>query len=166
MRRLLPFVLTWIAAPGLFAHPMGNFSVNHYSKLEVTDGGVKLEYVLDLAEIPTFDLLRNWRLERNSPQTDLERKAAEQAREWLANLKIVSNGRAVRARFQTASLGMGDGAGNLPIIRITANAMLNARGGALVYEDLNYPDRAGWKEIVITSSCGVTLTKASQTGKD
>jgi nickel/cobalt transporter (NicO) family protein len=166
MKKFLPLVLAGIAVSVLSAHPMGNFSVSHYSKLEVTDRGVKLEYVLDLAEIPTFALLRDWRLERNSARTDLERKAAEQAREWLANLKIVSNGNAVKARFQSASLVIADGAGNLPIVRITAQAIVDARGSALVYEDLNYPDRTGWKEIVITNSRGVTLTKASQTGQD
>jgi nickel/cobalt exporter len=166
MKRLIPFLLAGIAVSVLSAHPMGNFSVSHYSKLEVTDRGVKLEYVLDLAEIPTFALLRDWQLERNSPRTDLERKAAEQASEWLANLKIVSNGRIVKARFQSAGLVIADGAGNLPIIRITAHAMIDASGSALVYEDLNYPDRAGWKEIVITKGRGVTLTRASQAGKD
>ncbi|MBV9771395.1 MAG: hypothetical protein JOZ32_17625 [Bryobacterales bacterium] len=166
MKRLLRFALAWIATPGVFAHPMGNFSVSHYSKLEVTDRGVQLEYVLDLAEIPTFNLLRDWRLDRNSPRSDLDRKAAEQAREWLANLKITSAGVPVEARFQSASLVIADGAGNLPIVRITTIAMLDAPGDMLKYEDLNYPDRAGWKEIVISGGKGVTLTRASQTATD
>ena len=34
--------------------------------------------------------------------------------------------------------------------------------GALDYEDSNYPERAGWKEIVIGASKGVTLVEASQ----
>jgi hypothetical protein len=38
------------------AHPMGNFSVNHYSRLHFRQSGVELTYVLDLAEIPTFQL--------------------------------------------------------------------------------------------------------------
>lgn len=166
MRRLFAIALAGISCSAAFAHPMGNFSVSHYSKLEATDRGVKLEYVLDLAEIPTFDLLRTWRLDRNSSRADLERRADEQAREWLANLKIVSNGSAIKARFQSASLLIADGAGDLPIVRITTNAMLDAHVGGLVYEDLNYPDRAGWKEIVITGSQGVTLTKASQAATD
>ncbi len=169
MKKLSVFLFTWVAAsalPGLSAHPMGNFSVNHYSKLDVTDRGLKLEYVLDLAEIPTLDLLRNWHLEKDSPRTDLDRKAAEQAREWLSNLKIVSNGTALRPEFESANVLIADGAGNLPIVRITMTARLNAKAGSLTYEDLNFPDRSGWKEIVITASHGATLTKASQTSPD
>ena len=36
------------------AHPMGNFTINHYSALTVTSSRVDLRYVLDMAEIPTF----------------------------------------------------------------------------------------------------------------
>jgi hypothetical protein len=34
-----------------FAHPMGNFSVNHYSKISVESDGIKVSYIIDLAEI-------------------------------------------------------------------------------------------------------------------
>jgi ABC-type nickel/cobalt efflux system permease component RcnA len=155
-----------LCAPPVSAHPMGNFSVNHYSKLEVTDRGLKLEYVLDLAEIPTLDLLRNWGLERDSPRLSLDRKAAGQAREWLSNLKLVSNGINISPQFQSASLVIADGAGNLPIVRITTTARLNAKAGGLTFEDLNFADRSGWKEIVITAGHGATLTRASQTSTD
>src|SRR5262249_47338710 len=36
------------------AHPMGNFSINHFSALEVHPSFIRLSHVLDLAEIPTF----------------------------------------------------------------------------------------------------------------
>jgi len=54
---LIPFLLASIA---LSAHPMGNFSVNHYTRLSARAGAVDIHYVLDLAEIPTFELLSGW----------------------------------------------------------------------------------------------------------
>ena len=42
----------------------------------------------------------------------------------------------------------------------------DAKAGSLTYEDLNFPDRSGWKEIVIAAGNGATLTKASQTSTD
>ena len=36
------------------AHPLGNFSVNQYSRLEVAASQIKLRQVLELAEIPTL----------------------------------------------------------------------------------------------------------------
>jgi hypothetical protein len=36
------------------AHPLGNFSVNQYSRLEVDGSQIRIRQILDLAEIPTF----------------------------------------------------------------------------------------------------------------
>ena len=136
----------WSAA---WAHPMGNFSVSHYTKLQTTARGVELEYALDLAEIPTFELLRKWKLDRSAPRAALEKRANEQAREWLRHLTFVVNGTRAAALFDSAQLVIADGAGNLPILRITTRAHVPAEGGRLQYQDENYPGRAGWKEIVI-----------------
>src|SRR5260370_15596029 len=102
----------------LTAHPMGNFSVNHYTKIAVGPRGADLLYVLDLAEIPTFQLLQQWKLERTSPPEELDRKAAEQARDWMYHLKITVNGRDVIPQFQSAELKIANGAGGVPIARI------------------------------------------------
>jgi ABC-type nickel/cobalt efflux system permease component RcnA len=53
-------------------------------------------------------------------------------------------------------LAIADGAGNLPILRITTRARVPAAGGKLQYEDRNFPARAGWKEIVINSGRDIT----------
>jgi ABC-type nickel/cobalt efflux system permease component RcnA len=55
------------------------------------------------------------------------------------------------------------GAGGLPTLRFSAlyEAALEGGNGQLVYEDRNYPQRAGWKEIVATAGDGVTLTASS-----
>ena len=46
----LPAMLPCAAA----AHPMGNFSINHYAAITVTPAHVELRYLIDMAEIPTF----------------------------------------------------------------------------------------------------------------
>ena len=88
-RLVCPFLL--LAVGLLYAHPMGNFSVSHYARFQLKPAGADLTYVLDLAELPTFDLLRQWGLERGSPAADLERKANEQARLWAKNLSVATN---------------------------------------------------------------------------
>jgi ABC-type nickel/cobalt efflux system permease component RcnA len=148
--------LAIFAFSAVWAHPMGNFSVSHYTKLQTTARGVEVKYALDLAEIPTFELLRAWKLERGSPRMELEKRASEQGREWLRHLTFVVNGKSVAARFDSAQLVIADGAGNLPILRITTRAHVPATGGELQYEDGNFPFRAGWKEIVIGSGRDIT----------
>ena len=36
------------------AHPLGNFTINHFAALRVDGGQVALDVVIDRAEIPTF----------------------------------------------------------------------------------------------------------------
>src|SRR6266540_3164209 len=36
------------------AHPLGNFTINHYSRVQPSGDRIYVLYVLDLAEIPTF----------------------------------------------------------------------------------------------------------------
>ncbi len=160
-------VLLLLAIPKLLlAHPMGNFSVNHYARLEVTATSVELDYVLDLAEIPSFELLHGWNLSGASARADLNARATRQARAWLGNLKLSLDGKPLPVHLRSADLFIGDGAANLPVVRITAHGIAEARGGKLGYEDLNYPDRAGWKEIVIAQGPGATLESASHTDRD
>ena len=164
MKRL-GLLLLLTAAPAL-PHPMGNFSVSHYARIEVTDEGADLDYVLDLAEIPTFDLLRSWNLDRASPREALEAKAREQAKLWLNQLQISSNLGPVQPRFLSSELVIADGAANLPIARIAAKVHLDGVGRSLSYEDRNFPDRAGWKEIVIIAGKHASLRQASQSSRD
>ncbi len=44
--------LAWPASGG--AHPLGNFTVNHYAEVLLSGDRVYVTYALDLAEIPTF----------------------------------------------------------------------------------------------------------------
>jgi nickel/cobalt transporter (NicO) family protein len=164
MKKLIAFLL--VCAAEASAHPMGNFSVSHYAKLKPTASGIELQYALDLAEIPTFELLRSWGLNQDSPRAELEKHAREQAREWVKHLSIILDGSTASAKFESASLVIANGAGSLPIIRVTAQAHINARRGVLEYEDRNFPDRAGWKEIVIDTGGGASLVRASQSHKD
>ncbi|HEU0020640.1 MAG TPA: hypothetical protein VFR55_03065 [Dehalococcoidia bacterium] len=48
-------VLTMGYRPGVvLAHPLGNFTINHYSRVELAADAVRLRYILDMAEIPAF----------------------------------------------------------------------------------------------------------------
>src|SRR5262249_40182091 len=57
MKRLLALALAASAlalVASAQAHPLGNFTINHYSRIEPSGNRVYVLYVLDLAEIPTF----------------------------------------------------------------------------------------------------------------
>ena len=55
LRVALLGVASCLAAPAVAsAHPLGNFSVNHLAQVSVSADRVDVRYVLDEAEIPTF----------------------------------------------------------------------------------------------------------------
>jgi len=164
MKTAWPLLL--LLAPTLCAHPMGNFSVNHYARIEVNRSGATIRYVLDLAEIPSFELLQQWGLDGGGPRDLLDRKAEAQAREWARNLTFEYDGRTVSPRFEGATLVIAPGAGGAPVMRIASNLKLAMAAGSLTYQDRNYPERTGWKEIVIVGGAGATIEKASQGDTD
>ena len=164
MKRCIGPLLFLLPALSL-AHPMGNFSVSHYSRIEVSADGVRLRYVLDLAEIPTFQLLQQWQLDGSSPRADIERHAAEQARQWVRNLKIEIAGKSASPQFESSSIVLDKGAGGMAILRVISNWRV-AGTGSLQYEDGNFPDRAGWKEIVIAAGKDAAVLQVSPSGTD
>ena len=149
-----PLVLTALALAAM-AHPMGNFSVNHYSRLHFQETGVQLTYVLDLAEIPTFQLQASW-------QADSKKQAAE----WVSNLALVQGGKNIPWKIKSVASQTADGAGGMPVLHITIVAEAPLGAGKVAYEDRNLPGRAGWKEIVIDRSAGALLRSASQGATD
>src|SRR5277367_4044083 len=79
------------------AHPMGNFSINHYALIMPAQHSVEVLYVLDIAELPTLQLLQKWDLTRDSAPEALRARVRAEAREWASGLEISENGQAVPA---------------------------------------------------------------------
>jgi nickel/cobalt exporter len=151
----------------LSAHPMGNFSVNHYSKIQIEPDGADILFVLDLAEIPTFELLQKWGMTAGSPKPDLQAKAVAEAREWAKQLRVTADGKPVTARFLGAEMVMADGAGNLPVMRVSTRLKVVAAPGKLEYADGTFPDRtAGWKEVVVVAKDGAGIKTSTAGAKD
>jgi len=150
-----------VVGTNLAAHPMGNFSVNHYARMEPGAQGVKILYVLDLAEIPTFELLQKWNLADGGGREQIEQAARLQAREWIANLVISVNGRSVTPHLLSPEVVMAPGAGGMQVMRVNMPLVLPVASGKIEYVDKNYPGRAGWKEIVIAAALGGTAEQST-----
>ncbi|MCU1262023.1 MAG: high-affinity nickel-transporter [Bryobacterales bacterium] len=151
----------------LHAHPMGNFSVNHYARIQVAPDGANVLFILDLAEIPTFELMQKWGVQAGVPVEQLRPNAVEEAREWSRQLRMSVDGRRVVPVFEGAEITIAAGAGGLPVAQIRSHLKIAGAGGKLDYEDRTYPDRtAGWKEIVVVAKPGATIERATQGGQE
>ncbi len=140
MRRLalLALAVTSLTLPALAAaHPLGNFTVNRFSRIEASGPRLYVRYVLDLAEIPTFQAGRI--------------DAHAYARRIARNAHLVVDGRKAELVPVRSALAHPLGAGGLHTTRlevVLVGPIL--RGRVLVaYHDNNYRDRIGWKEIVV-----------------
>jgi nickel/cobalt transporter (NicO) family protein len=135
---LLAFALAALAVPvAASAHPLGNFTVNRFSRVEVAGPRVYVQYVLDLAEVPTFQ----------AGHVDAPRFARRIAR----GAQLTVNGRRVRLVPVEWALAHPQGAGGLKTTRfevILGGPTLGGRS-EITYRDTNYADRIGWKEIVV-----------------
>jgi ABC-type nickel/cobalt efflux system permease component RcnA len=138
------------------AHPLGNFSINHLTEVRVSAQRVDLRYVLDQAEIPTFQ-------ERGIPPAAvLARKRAE----VLRRLALVVDGRRVALRaLPGASIAFPPGQGGLRLTRVVlplrAAILLPAR---IELRDATFPARVGWKAIVARPGAGTAVRSDAPAG--
>ena len=164
------FAVLVLCAAALAGHPMGNFSVNHYARIAPGPRGATIRYVLDLAEIPVFELFQQWgvhpQVDQQASREVLHAKALGQARLWAANLAIKVDGKPAAAHVEKAELFLAEGAGNMKVLRIAADLRVDAAPGALSFEDRNYTGRSGWKEIVIRPAAGASILAPSPAGTD
>lgn len=149
-----------LGAPEAFAHPLGNFTVNVYSGLEVTPGSVRILYVVDMAEIPTFQVGPAIDANgdgRHSPEEQLE-WARRRATELRSRLILRVGGRAVILQEAGVSVELLSGQAGLSTLRLEAiyEAPVG-ESGSVEFEDRNYEDRVGWKEVTVRSTSGVAV---------
>jgi nickel/cobalt exporter len=145
---LLLIALAALLPPAASAHPLGNFSVNRYSAVEVSGNRIYVHYVLDLAEIPTFQ----------------ERKRVRRAgfaAEIGRGLKLTLDGRPAALRLVDSKRELRPGAGGLETLRFAAVYETPATGTRLAYRDTNFASRLGWREIVVRAERGARIESAS-----
>ena len=145
MKRLVLVLvaLAALAVPAVAsAHPLGNFTINRFARVEIAGHRLYVRYVLDMAEIPTYQA----RQEGVNP--------ALYARRLAAGLHITVGGRSVVLTPTTHALAFPMGVGGLHTMRLEAlfRGPLVDSASRVTVHDTNYADRIGWKEIVVGAS--------------
>lgn len=130
------------------AHPLGNFTVNHYAGIELAGDRVYVRYVLDLAEIPTFQL---------GDEVRAPRFAATVARK----LELRLDGTRVPLVPMAHRVLARDGAGGLETLRFDAVFSAPATGGSLSFVDRVLASRIGWREITVSARDGARVVRSS-----
>jgi nickel/cobalt exporter len=153
MKRLVA-VLAGLAAllvPGAaIAHPLWNFTVNRFSGVDLSGTDVFVHYVLDLAEIPTY-------------QDGARVRAATFPAGVARKLELELNGKRVALVPLEHKLSERPGAGGLPTLRFEAVFRAPSASGTtrLVFHDTNFSDRIGWKEVVVRAGNGASVSTST-----
>jgi ABC-type nickel/cobalt efflux system permease component RcnA len=157
-----------VTTPRAAAHPLGNFTINLYSRIEVTPERVDLTYIVDMAEIPTYQEFGAKLPDADARTTYLKRKAFELARGlWLA-----VDGRRQSLEIAQQTMSFPPGQGGLATTRLQFHLVAplpksTAREQRSVdYRDMNYEDRLGWHEVIVRSVPGVQIGQATVRSTD
>ena len=147
MKRVLLIAIAALAlAPAAAAHPLGNFTINHFSRVQVSGHQIYVRYVVDMAEIPTLQ------------KVPLSTKG----------LALSVGGVSFPLRVVRTALAHPLGAAGLHTTRFQAILVGPAISGSarIAYRDDSYPGRIGWKEVVVGAHTASTSDELRSYPKD
>jgi ABC-type nickel/cobalt efflux system permease component RcnA len=154
----LAVVAVLLAPATATAHPLGNFTINHYSRVQPSGDRVYVLYVLDMAEIPTF----RERQTMGSP----EEYATATARRIARELQLMVDGVRLLLTPIEHAIAFPAGVGGLKTLRLQVLLRTGQieRGDAprsLSYRDTTFSGRIGWKEVVVAPAGDAIVTLSS-----
>src|SRR5882724_10022681 len=161
-----------VGAAGAAAHPLGNFSINHYAALEIAPPVLYVRYIIDLAEIPTFQEIQETGVVAGVGHPSAARYAEDKAEALGRGLTLEVDGRRLTLERRSQEIAFPPGVGDLPTLKLgvlyRAQLPADAAGRelSLRYRDENFPGRAGWKEIIAVVRPGVTLVASTVPSRD
>jgi ABC-type nickel/cobalt efflux system permease component RcnA len=144
------------------AHPLGNFTINHYAGLAVSGESITIDYVLDMAEIPAFQEIQTFDANGDGAPDSGEADSYHPARcaSIQSKLDLRVNDRPAAMTLTSTAIEFPAGAGGLYTLRLTcafSAAVAVSDGARVAFADHSYADRIGWREIVVTGD-GASLT--------
>jgi nickel/cobalt transporter (NicO) family protein len=147
------------------AHPLGNFTTNQLAQVRIDEGQARVHYVLDQAEIPTFQQIQRFDASGNGTIEGAEREPLldSELAEISSGLELTADGQPLRLgppRHHKLSLPSGQGGLLLTRIEADLSAPLprNVRRVELV--NRAFAGRIGWRAIQILPGSGTDVTSS------
>ncbi len=151
---LLVLAIPAVVPPTASAHPLGNFTINHYVAVTASPTALGVDLVTDYAEIPSIELLARLDTNRDGSQDPSDTDAARRdlCASAAATLQVALGGAPVALELWAASINQAEGAGGLATVRVVCELRAGvalAEGGSLAVGFNPDADRIGWREIVV-----------------
>jgi ABC-type nickel/cobalt efflux system permease component RcnA len=137
------------------AHPLGNFTINHYAGILAMSDAIRIDFVIDQAEIPTFQERLRFDDDADGELSDAEIAAAEEQEcaDLTGALYLAVDRAEVPLQVTDTDLTFPLGAG-LPTMRLVCEYTASfptvpPAGVEIEFADRSFVGRLGWHEIVI-----------------
>src|SRR5271156_3678677 len=91
---LIALAMVLVSSP-CFAHPMGNFSISHYAGIKIERGSVEIRYLVDMAEIPTFQEMQQSGISARTDDPKLAAYLNAKAIEFAPSLRVTGDGQSL-----------------------------------------------------------------------
>ncbi|MBW4613113.1 MAG: sulfite exporter TauE/SafE family protein [Desmonostoc vinosum HA7617-LM4] len=166
MKKLLHY-LAWSTAiiavclfwmPRADAHPLGNFTINHYAQVQIAPDGVGIDYVLDMAEIPAFQEINHLDINRDRKAEPVEtvQYPDQKCQEVNSHLELFINKQPLALSLSKSTVEFPPGVGGLSTLRLSCNFQgpteLVGANQLIEFEDRFYPQRLGWREMTVAAN--------------
>jgi ABC-type nickel/cobalt efflux system permease component RcnA len=156
-------VLAALVPAVAMAHPLGNFTVNQYTRLDLGQD-VSVRYVLDMAEIPTFQ--RRQIVDADGDGRISAAEASAESKRLVAivapHLELMVDGRPVRLAISEQHARFPRGQGGLSTTRLDARfravgLKLDGSPHTFTLSNSYATDRVGWRELLVAKGDGVAV---------
>jgi nickel/cobalt exporter len=159
----LVLMALWMPAMA-FAHPLGNFTINTSASLVLRADEVIVHYTVDMAEIPTFQERRTIDIDGDGSLSSAETAAyrGDACAGLEGGLQLDVDGTPARLAMRSSDLSLPVGQAGLRTLRLTCTFRATVAPDSthdLGFEDANYPDRLGWREVTAAGD-GATIVRA------
>jgi nickel/cobalt transporter (NicO) family protein len=154
------------------AHPMGNFSINHYTRISADKNAIEIRYLLDMAEIPTFQEIQRTGINPKGGGQGIEDYLRMTGETLKQHLVVKANGQTLNLEQTSHEAIFPPGAGGLPtmklgfVYRVSLAAAVQSGPLEVEYLDDNFPGRAGWKEVIAVASGSRAIADSSVPAQD
>src|ERR1044071_6377287 len=156
------FTLLFVASVA-FAHPLGNFTINHFARIEVGSDRLAIHDVIDMAEIPAFQELQKIKAsgEREPSVEELKAYAEQAAAKLVEGILLEVDGTQVPLNVRSTIATTPSGAGGLPTLRIECDFAVDfdttSDTHRMRFENITYRARLGWREVVAVPAVGTSI---------
>ncbi len=154
------------------AHPLGNFTVSHYTRLEIAAERISLRYIVDMAELSTFQEFEaiDTNGNRSPDKEELEKYGQRIAPQYAQGIELTIDDQQIPLRVAGQRVLWQAGEEGAPNLRVECDFvgdLSHLQTGAihhLQFEDTNRRERSGWREIVVLPGTSIAVFDSTAFG--